>query len=80
MDIIIFTLLSYFAAGIVFITREADLQIIDPDSTTQNLQHPVLRLSAGMIMMILWPVFLDSEMMDTQRSPMAVRIDVQLLK
>ena len=75
MDMLIFSLICYFSAGIVFIMREADLQIIGHDSTTPHIQHPVLRLTAGMIMLMLWPAFLLGEMFDQHQSPMAVRIE-----
>ena len=74
MEILIFAFICYFAAGIVFITREADLQVTDPVTSSQDLQHPVLRLVAGMIMMLLWPAFLLNEIYEPQPSPMAVRI------
>ena len=73
MGILIFAFICYFAAGIVFITREADLQVTDPVTSSQDLQHPVLRLVAGIIMMLLWPAFLLSEIFEPQQTPMAVR-------
>ena len=74
MEILIFTFICYVAAGIVFITREADLQVIDTGTSSQDLQHPVLRLVAGMIMILLWPAFLLNEIFEPQQTPMAVRI------
>lgn len=74
MEILIFAFICYFAAGIVFITREADLQVIDAGTSSQDLQHPVLRLVAGMIIMLLWPAFLLNEIFEPQQTPMAVRI------
>ena len=74
MGILIFAFICYLAAGIVFITREADLQVIETGTSSQDLQHPVLRLVAGMIMMLLWPAFLLSEIFEPQQTPMAVRI------
>ena len=75
MDILIFVLISYFAAGIVFITREADQSFTGNESTAPGLQHPVLRLTSGLIIMLLWPVFLLSEIFESQQSPMAVRVE-----
>ena len=74
MGILIYAFICYFAAGIVFITREADLQVTDLVTSSQDLPHPVLRLVAGMIMMLLWPAFLLSEIFEPQQTPMAVRI------
>ena len=74
MEFIIFVLISYVAAGIVFITREADLQIIEIHQITPGLQHPILRFTAGLIMMMLWPAFLLTELFEVQ-PPMAVRIE-----
>ena len=74
MEILIFAFICYVAAGIVFITREADIQVINNVNPSQGLQHPVLRLVAGMIMMLLWPAFLLNEIYEPQPSPMAVRI------
>ena len=74
MEILIFAFICYVAAGIVFITREADLQVIDTGTSSQDLQHPVLRLVAGMIMILLWPAFLLNEIFEPQQTPMAVRI------
>ena len=75
MGILIFAFICYFAAGIIFITREADLQVIDTGTSPQDLQHPVLRLVAGMIMMLLWPAFLLSEILEPQQTPMAVKLE-----
>ena len=75
MDILIFVFISYFAAGIVFITREADQSLNGNESTAPGLQHPVLRLTSGLIMMLLWPAFLLGEILEPQPSPMAVRIE-----
>ena len=75
MEILIFAFICYFAAGIVFITREADIQVINNVNPSQGLQHPVLRLVAGMIMMLLWPAFLLSEIFEPQQTPMAVKLE-----
>ena len=74
MGILIYAFICYFAAGIVFITREADLQVIDTGTSSQDLQHPVRQLVAGIIMMLLWPAFLLSEILEPKQTPMAVRI------
>ncbi len=80
MDVLIFALLSYFATGIVFITWEADQQLNEAVSSLPRLQHPLLRLTAGMIMIMLWPVFMLGEVFESQQSPMAIKIDVKALK
>ena len=75
MNTVLFLMLGYFAAGIVFITREADQQT-DKQNSMAQIQHPVLRISAGMVIMLLWPAFLLDEIFEPQRSPMAVRTEI----
>jgi Na+/H+ antiporter NhaD/arsenite permease-like protein len=74
MNTVLFLMLIYFAAGIVFITREADQQAGKQNSMPQ-IQHPVLRISSGMVIMLLWPAFLLDEIFGPHRSPMAVRTE-----
>ena len=75
MDTFIFILVGYFAAGIVFITREADQHLVDPPSQSTGIHHLALQLTAGLVMTILWPVFLLNEIHVTRRLPMAIRIE-----
>ena len=75
MHILIFTFLCYFDAGIVFVAREADKQINEVVLSSPHTEHPVLRLSAGLVMMLLWPVFLLSEIVVPHQSPMAIKIE-----
>ena len=74
MALLTFIFLSYLAAGIVYIVHEAESQLTEADTIRKGPQHPPLRTTAGMIMLLLWPAFLINEMTDQHRSPMAVRI------
>ena len=75
MNPVIFFLLSYFAAGIVFITREADQQTVSSEIIAPYNQHIVRRISAGMVIMLLWPAFLIEQAFKPDRPPMAVRTE-----
>ena len=75
MNIALYFMMSYFAAGIVYITREADQLAACNQHSMPHIHHPVRRISAGMLIMLLWPAFLLNEMFEPRRSPMAVRSD-----
>ncbi|MEA1888484.1 MAG: hypothetical protein U9N50_01710 [Pseudomonadota bacterium] len=75
MNPVIFFLLSYFAAGVVFITREADQQTVGDQNITPCNQHIFRRISAGMVIMLLWPAFLIEQTFKPGRPPMAVRTE-----
>jgi len=75
MHTALFFMMSYIAAGIVYITREADRQVACNQNSMPPVQHPVRRISAGMVIMLLWPAFLLNEIFEPHRPPMAVRFD-----
>ena len=75
MDLSIILLLGYLAAGVVFITREADRAADEAVLAQSPVSHPFLRMAAGLAMMLLWPAFLLAELMERGPAPMAVRVE-----
>ncbi|MFW2438626.1 MAG: hypothetical protein ACN4GR_04575 [Arenicellales bacterium] len=75
MNIALYFMMSYFAAGIVYITREADQLAACRQHPMPPINHPLRRISAGMLIMLLWPAFLLGEIFEPSRSPMAVWSD-----
>ena len=75
MDLSIILLLGYLAAGVVFITREADRAADEAVLAQSPVSHPFLRMMAGLAMMLLWPLFLLAEEINNRPPPMAVRIE-----
>ena len=75
MDLSIITLLGYLAAGVVFITRAADQAVEEAAHTQSSVNHPFLRMTAGLAMLLLWPAFLLAELIERGPAPMAVRVD-----
>ena len=75
MDLSIITLLGYLSAGVVFITRAADQAVDEAAHTQSSVNHPFLRMTAGLAMLLLWPAFLLAELIDHGPAPMAVRLE-----
>ena len=75
MDLSINTLLGYHAAGVVFITRAADQAVEEAAHAQSSVNHPFLRMTAGLAMLLLWPAFLLAELIERDPAPMAVRVE-----
>jgi hypothetical protein len=73
MDLIVLLAITYIAAGLVYLIREAD-EIAQDHSVSLNVP-PMLQVLAGLVIMLFWPVFLLAEFIKVDQHPMAIKID-----
>jgi hypothetical protein len=73
MDLIVLLAITYIAAGLVYLIREAD-ELAQDHSVSLNVP-PMLQVLAGLVIMLFWPVFMLAEFIEVDRHPMAIKID-----
>ena len=76
MDLIILLTITYVAAGIVYLTREAD-ELVEDRSVSMTVS-PMLQILAGLVILLFWPLFLLTECVEVHHHPMAIKLPVNV--